>query len=455
MALLDSLFRTPEISAGLSDKARLQGMLDFEAALARAEADCGVIPAAAAAAISTKCRAELFDFAALQKSAASAGNLAIPMLEQLVALVAREDAAAAGFVHWGATSQDAIDTGFVLQVRGVLDGMLGDVRELCETLAALASAHRGTLMVGRTWMQHATPTTFGVKVAGWLDALLRQQDRISELRGRVLVLQFGGAVGTLAALGERAGAISAALAKELSLALPAISWHTQRDRFAEVATTMGLLTGTLGKIARDISSHGQTEIGELREAANKGRGGSSSMPHKRNPVGCAIILSAAIRIPGLVSSALSAMVQEDERGLGGWHAEWEILPQILGLTAGALHHLKTLVSGLEIDTTRMGENLDATRGLIYAEAVTVSLAAKIGKKGARLAVEQACEKAATERKHLREVLLGTPAILQHFSPAELSQLFDARQHLGISDGLIDGVLRSAAAGPVDPARGTK
>ena len=421
MALLDSLFRTPEVSAALSDNARLQGMLDFEAALARAEASCGAIPASAATAISAKSRAELFDFAALQKSAAGAGNLAIPMLEQLVALVEREDAAAAGFVHWGATSQDAIDTGFVLQVREVLHGMLGDVRELCDTLAALANAHRGTLMVGRTWMQHATPTTFGVKVAGWLDALLRQQTRLNDSRARILVLQFGGAVGTLAALGKDAGAVSAALAKELSLALPAIPWHTQRDRFGELATTMGLLTGTLGKIARDISLHGQTEIGELREAADKGRGGSSSMPHKHNPVSCAVILSAAIRVPGLVAGALSAMVQEDERGLGGWQAEWEILPEILGLTAGALHHLKMLVSGLEIDATRMRENLEATRGLIYAEAVTVSLAAKIGKKEARLAVEQACEKAATERKHLREVLLGTPAILQYFSPAELSQ----------------------------------
>jgi 3-carboxy-cis,cis-muconate cycloisomerase len=455
MALLDSLFRTPEVSAGLSDSARLQGMLDFEAALARAETSCGVIPAQAATAISTKCRAELFDSATLQKSAASAGNLAIPMLEQLVALVAREDAGAAGFVHWGATSQDAIDTGFVLQVRAVLDGMFGEVRELCDTLAALANAHRGTLMVGRTWMQHATPTTFGVKVAGWLDALLRQQTRFNNLRGRVLVLQFGGAVGTLATLRENAHAVSAALAKELSLALPAMPWHTQRDRFGELATTMGLLTGTLGKIARDISLHGQTEIGELREAADKGHGGSSSMPHKRNPVSCAVILSAAVRMPGLVSSALSAMVQEDERGLGGWQAEWEMLPEILGLAAGALHHLKILVAGLEIDTTRMRENLEATRGLIYAEAVTVSLAAKIGKKEARLAVERACDEAAAEHKHLREVLLGTPAILQYFSTAELSQLFDARQHLGLSDSLIDGVLGSSAAMWVDPIRGNR
>jgi 3-carboxy-cis,cis-muconate cycloisomerase len=453
MALLDSLFRVPDVDAALSDRARLQGMLDFEAALARAETACGVIPAAAATAISAKCRAELFDFAALQKRAASAGNLAIPMVEQLSALVARQDAAAVGFVHWGATSQDAIDTGFVLQVRAVLDSMLGEVRELCATLAVLANSHRHTLIVGRSWMQHAAPTTFGVKLAGWLDALLRHQARCGELRERVLVLQFGGAVGTLSALGEHANAVSAELAKELSLALPAIPWHAQRDRFGEVATTMGLLTGTLGKIARDISLHAQTEIGELCEPFEMGRGSSSSMPHKRNPVSCAVILSAAVRMPGLVSGALSSMLQEDERGLGGWPAEWELLPEILGLAAGALQHLRVLVSRLEIDVTRMLANLEATRGLVYAEAVTVSVAAKIGKKEARLAVERACEQAGTDGKHLREVLLDTPAILQHLSSADILQLFDPRRHLGISDTLIDQVLVSAKTLSTDSARG--
>ncbi len=455
MVLLDSLFRVAEVDAELSDSARLQGMLDFEAALARAQGECEAIPAAAARLIAAKCRAELFDFAELRNGAASAGNLAIPMVQQLALLVAREDEAAAGFVHWGATSQDAIDTGFVLQLRGVLGSVLRELRHVCETLAVLADAHRETVMVGRSWLQHAAPTSFGAKVAGWLDALLRHERRLHELRERALVLQFGGAVGTLSALGERATAVAAALEKELSLAAPETPWHSQRDRFAEVATTMGLLTGTLGKIARDISLHAQTEIDELREGGAAGRGGSSSMPQKRNPVSCAVILAAAVRVPGLVSTVLAAMVQEDERGLGGWQAEWETLPEILGLAAGALHHFDVLVEGLEVDTARMRENLEVTRGLIFAEAVMVRVATKIGKKRARLAVDQACQKARSARTHLRDVLLQTPVILEQICAADVEELFDARQHLGISNDLIDKVLASARRTSAKHAHGAK
>jgi 3-carboxy-cis,cis-muconate cycloisomerase len=455
MALLDSLFRTEEAEAALTDRARLQGMLDFEAALACAEATCGVIPKAAAAAIGSKCDATLFDFAALQKDAAHAGNLAIPMLQQLTALVTSADATAAGFVHWGATSQDAIDTGFVLQARVVLDAMGREIERLCQTMAKMAEAHRGTVMVGRTWMQHATPTTFGAKVAGWLDAMLRHRERWSEMRARFLTLQFGGAVGNLSALGSNGDAVADALAKELKLALPSVAWHSQRDRFAELATTMGLLTGTLGKIARDISLHGQTEIGELREAAAGGRGGSSSMPHKQNPVSCAVILAAAVRVPGLVSTMLSAMVQEDERGLGGWHAEWETLPDILRLSAGGLHHLGVALPGLEVDAKRMENNLEITRGLIYAEAVTIALAAKIGKKEARQVVEQACAKTNSSQEHLRDVLLKTQREGELFSAEEISRLFDARTQLGNSNAAIDLVLAAAKASATNSAIGSK
>jgi 3-carboxy-cis,cis-muconate cycloisomerase len=441
MALLDSLFRSPAIDAAFSDAARLQGMLDFEAALARAETSCTIIPSSAGPAVAAKCRAELFDFAALQNGAANAGNLAIPMLQQLAALVAQDDAVAAGFVHWGATSQDAIDTGLVLQIRAALEIMEGELRQLRGKLAGLANEWRATLMVGRTWMQHAAPTTFGMKVAGWLDALQRHGARIEGLRQRALVLQFGGAVGTLSALGENAARVAAALAKELSLVLPDISWHSHRDRMAEVATTLGLLTGTLGKIARDISLHMQTEIGELSEAAGAGRGSSSSMPHKRNPVSCAAILSAAIRVPGLVSTALAAMVQEDERGLGGWQAEWETVPEIVCLAGGALYHLNVAISGLEVNAARMRENLEATRGLIYAEAVTVCLSAHIGKKAARREVEAACEQVRAGQAHLRDVLLEMPEILRHLKREEVCDLFDPQKHLGMSEKMIDSVLR--------------
>jgi 3-carboxy-cis,cis-muconate cycloisomerase len=430
-------------------------MLDFEAALARAEATCGVIPKAAAAAIGSKCDAALFDFAALQENAAPAGNLAIPMVQQLTALVASADATAAGFVHWGATSQDAIDTGFVLQARVVLDLMDREMEQLCQAMAKLADTHRGTVIVGRTWMQHATPTTFGAKVAGWLDAMLRHRERWNELRSRLLTLQFGGAVGNLSALGSNGDAVAEALAKELKLAVPSTAWHSQRDRLAELATTMGLLTGTLGKIARDISLHAQTEIGELREAATDGRGGSSSMPHKQNPVSCAVILAAAVRAPGLVSTVLSAMVQEDERGLGGWQAEWETLPDILSLSAGAVHHLRTTLDGLKVDAKRMESNLEITRGLIYAEAVTTALAAKIGKKEARQIVEQACAQAGASQEHLRDVLLKTPRVSELFSAAEISRLFDSRTQLGSSNAAIDRVLAAAKTSATNSAIGSK
>jgi 3-carboxy-cis,cis-muconate cycloisomerase len=457
MALLDSLFRSPAMDAAFSDSARVQGMLDFEAALARAEAACGILPPAAAAAITEQCREELLDFAALQRNAANAGNLAIPLVQQLTALVAKEDPGAAGFVHWGATSQDAIDTGFVLQLRPALAEMQRELRQLCELLAALADKHRATLIVGRTWLQHAVPTTFGAKVAGWLDALARHEGRLKELRERALVLQFGGAVGTLSALGDNGEKVAAALAGELVLALPDIPWHSHRDRFAEVAAYLGLLTGTLGKIARDISLHMQTEIGELCEpgGGKQGgggpdfsepgvtRGGSSSMPHKRNPLSCSVILATAVRVPSLVSTMLGAMVQEDERGLGGWQADWETLPEIVSLAGGALHHMHAAISALEVNATRMRENLEATRGLIFAEAATVSLAAHVGKQEARRSIEAACQLAAKNRQHLRDVLLATPEILRRLPAETIHQLFDATKYLGASGSMIDKVLATA------------
>ena len=443
MALLDALFRWPELEAVFSDASCLQAMLDFEGALARAEAACGVIPVTAAAAILPACDGQLFDLVRLCEDAGQAGNLAIPMLRQLTALVEKANPSAAGFVHWGATSQDAVDTGAVLQLRVALDVVLGELHALCGNLATLADVHRATVIAGRTWMQQAAPTTFGFKVAGWLDALLRHKTRLAQLREHALVLQFGGAVGTLSALGDNAEKVAAALATELSVTAPAIPWHSHRDRFAEVATTFGLLTGTLGKIARDISLHAQTEIGELREPSGATRGTSSSMPQKRNPVGCAAVLSAALRVPGLVSSVLAAMVQEDERGLGGWHAEWETIPQIVCLSGGALRHLSAVIAGLEVDTARMRENLDLEHGLLYAEGVTADLAVRIGKREARRIVEEACGQDVTRKMHLRDVLLETPEILRQSSRQEITDLFEPRKRLGASEQMIDGVLQAA------------
>lgn len=439
--LLDPLFGWESVTRLFSDHACLQRMLDFEAALARAEAAAGVIPSSAATAISAQCHADLLNKKELSSAAASAGNLTIPLVKQLRALVAAKDKDAANFVHWGATSQDAIDTGSVLQLRDALELIASEIDRLCSSLAQLADQHRATPIVGRTWMQQAVPTTLGFTFAGWLDALTRHRERLRETRERCLALQFGGAVGTVAALGLHGEAVSKHLAAVLKLPLPQVPWHSHRDRVAEIATTLGLLAGTLGKIARDISLHMQTEIGELLEPSEAGRGGSSTMPHKRNPVASAAILSAAIRIPGLVSTMLTAMLQEDQRGLGGWHAEWETLPEIVCLTGGALHHLAEITPELQIEVPRMRLNLELTKGLIFAEAVTAALGEKIPRSQARQWIDAAAAQAANEGRHLREIIEEQKEISQHLSPVELDNLFDARNYIGSANQFIDSVIQ--------------
>ena len=443
MSLLDALFRYDALDKLFSDEARLQGMLDFEAALSRAEASCGIVPESQAQIIAGNCRAGNFDLSAIATDAALAGNLAIPLVKKLAELVAHQDKDAARFVHWGATSQDAIDTGCILQVRGAFDLIGQELVRVTGTLVTLAETHRGTPVVARTRMQQALPTTFGFIVAGWLDAVSRHRVRLAEIKPRVLTLQFGGAVGTLAALGDRGPEVAQALADDLRLSLPPIPWHTHRDRIAEIATTLGLCTGTLGKIARDISLHAQTEIAELSEPIVEGRGGSSTMPHKRNPVTCAVVLSATTRIPGLVNTLLSAMLQEEQRGLGGWHAEWETLPDIICLSGGALHHLAEMLPGLEVDTQRMRHNLELTNGLIFAEAVTMALGDRMGKMPAHLLVEAACKKAREQKRQLKDILREESGLRGHLTPADLESLFDARNYLGSAEEFIRRVVAEA------------
>jgi 3-carboxy-cis,cis-muconate cycloisomerase len=443
MKLLDRLFRYSMVEEAFSERACLQGMLDFEAALARAEAAADVIPSSAAVAIAARCKAESFDQEAIAAGAKLAGNLVIPLIKELTNQVAKADKDAARYVHWGATSQDAIDTGRVLQLRQALKLIEADLHKLSDALAELATKHKSTIVAGRTWMQQALPTTFGAIVAGWLDAVHRDQLRLGETQQRTFTLQFGGAVGTLAALGAKGEQVARLLARELELGLPQIPWHAARDRFAEIATTLGLCIGTLGKIARDISLHTQTEIAEVFEPAAEGRGGSSTMPHKRNPVTCATVLAAAMRVPGLVSTMLTAMMQEQQRGLGGWHAEWETLPEIVSLTAGALHGLAEMMPHLEVDTTKMRENLEVTRGLIYAEAVSTALAQKIGRASAHQIVEAACREAQKEKRHLREVLLQDSQIASHLSQKEIESLFDARNYLGAAEVFVERVVAAS------------
>jgi 3-carboxy-cis,cis-muconate cycloisomerase len=440
MSLLDPLFGWKPVDEVFSDDQRLQRMLDFESGLARAEARVGVIPTTAATGISNHCRAELFNLDALAHAAADAGNLAIPMVRQLTELVGQENKDAARYVHWGATSQDAIDTGLILQLRDALHLITTELDRLCAAFAQLAAEHQATPLAARTWLQQAIPTVFGLKAAGYLDACIRHRARLRELEARALVLQFGGAAGTLASLKDRGRDVAAALAEELKLPLPDVPWHTHRDRIAEVATTLALLTGTLGKIARDVSLQMQTEVGELSEPAGEGRGGSSTMPQKRNPVACAAILAAAERVPALACTILSVMPQEHERGLGNWHAEWEALPELVRLSAGALHRTTETIAGLEVDATRMRQNLEITHGLIYAEAVSMALSPHLGKRAAHQLLEKSSQKAVADRKHLRDILAADPEITSRLSPTELDHLFDPANYTGMSAQFIDRVL---------------
>jgi 3-carboxy-cis,cis-muconate cycloisomerase len=440
LRLTSALFSSDGRTAIFSAKETVQRMLDVEAALARALEQEGVIPAQSVASIVNACRSDQIDIQLLMHDARQSGNLAIPLVKQLTAKVAADDAQAARHVHWGATSQDIIDTGLVLQLCQAIDLITIELAQLADALASHAHRHRATPMIGRTWMQHALPITFGLKAAGWLDAILRHQERLAIVRKNISVLQFGGAAGSLASLGDKGLAVSQALAHELQLTLPVLPWHTHRDRIAEVGTTLGLLTGTLGKIAHDISLHAQTEIAELSEASSQGRGGSSTMPHKRNSVGCAGILATAHRVPALVSTLLSCMVHEHERALGGWQAEWDTLPDIILLTSGALHQLRDVVQDMTVNTERMRSNIAMTHGLVMAESVSIALSNHLGRAAAHELVEAACAQAIATDKSLFDILQADKHVSSLISRDELQNLVDPVNYLGQAKTFVDRVL---------------
>jgi len=424
------------------DVAYLQHMLDFEAALARAEAATGVIPANAPAPIEQACNARAFDLAALAQAATKSGNLAIPLVKALTAAVAKTDADAARYVHWGATSQDVIDTAAMLTLRAAIDALLSDIDRAIAGFASQARTHRHTAMVGRTWLQHALPIPFGLKLAEYAAALDRSRTRLQRLRSDALALQFGGAAGTLAALGDNGLRVAEKLAQELDLPLPDAPWHTHRDRFAEAASVLAIIAGTCGKIARDVSLLMQTDVGEAFEPSGEGRGGSSTMPHKRNPVAAASALGAATMAPGLAATMFAAQVQDHERSAGPWHAEWPTLPSLLLVTSGALAAIVDIAEGLEVDVARMRANLDTTRGLIMAESVTFALAEKLGKSEAHHLVEAASKKAVAEKKALRDVLAGDPRVTQQLDAKKLADLFEPMSYQGVSQAMIDRLLAS-------------
>lgn len=428
--LFDAYFTARDMREVFCDQGRVQAMLDFEAALARAEARVGLIPSSAVAPIAAACDAGLYDFAALGEAIATAGNSAIPLVKALGKQIASSDAEAERYVHLGATSQDVMDSGLVLQLRQALALIEDQLAQLADSLAAQAQRFATTPLAGRTWLQHATPVTLGMKIAGWLGAVTRSRQRLQQLKPRLLVLQFGGASGTLAALGEQALPIAEALAEELQLTLPEQPWHAQRDRIVEFGAVLGLIAGSLGKFGRDISLLMQTEAAEVFEPAAPGKGGSSTMPHKRNPVGAAVLIGAATRVPGLVSTLFSVMPQEHERSLGLWHAEWETLPEICCLVSGSLQQARLLADGLEVDAARMARNLELTQGLVLAEAVSIVLAQRVGRDTAHHLLEQCCKRAVAEQRHLRAVLADEPQVTAELSGAELDDLLNPAHYLG-------------------------
>ncbi len=443
MALFTPMLRHSALTPVFSDEGTIQGMLTFESALARAQAECGVIPEAALSAIVTQCQVAKLNVATLAQAAASAGNLAIPLVRQLTANMKRQDEQAARYVHWGATSQDAIDTGMVLQLREALAVAGQLLSRLIAGLVQKVREHRHSVMPGRTWMQHALPITFGLKLAGTLDALLRWQSRLSELRPRVLVLQFGGAAGTLASLKEQGQQVSRALARELSLAEADTPWHTQRDRLLEAAAWFAGVSSTLGKFASDFALLMQTEVAEVAEPVAEGRGGSSAMPHKRNPVACAAVLNAVTRIPGLMATLYASQLQQHERALGGWQAEWETLPELITLTGGVLQTSLELITTMQVDTRKMQANLGITHGLIMAEAVTLELARQLGRQPAHHLVEQLCHRARDEHLPLERLLKQPPKIASCLSPQQIDRLLDPQQATGCADRFISQVLSRA------------
>jgi 3-carboxy-cis,cis-muconate cycloisomerase len=431
------LFTTPAMRAVFSDEARLQRMLDVEAALARAQAKLGLIPAAAAAEIGAKAEIARFNLAEIGRGTELVGYPIVPLIRALSRACEGE---AGRWVHWGATTQDIIDTALVLQLREGLALVRQDLDGIAAALIDLARRYRDTPMAGRTHAQHALPITFGFKCTLWLDPLQRHSERLARLSREIAVVQFGGAVGSLASLGADGIRVMEALAEELGLGTPAIPWHVGRDRLAEVVGFLGLLTGSLGKIATDIALLMQAEVGEVAEPYQEGRGGSSTMPQKRNPIGCEFILACATNVRQLVPVMLDAMVQDHERATGPWHAEWIALPQAFALSAGALHHARAMLEDLVVDPARMRRNLDITRGMISAEAVMMALAPHIGREEAHHLVAAACGRAIAQNRHLLAELQSDAAITAHLPPERLAELLDPANYTGLAAEFVDRVL---------------
>ncbi len=428
--LFDQIATDAGLLAATADSAWLQAMLDAEAALARAQADAGLLNPGDAAAIAAACHADAFDVASIGAQARLGGNPVIPLVAALRGAVPE---GARDWVHHGATSQDILDTAAMLVVRRALSLMDGDLAGLSAACAALAERHRHSLMAGRTLLQHALPISFGLKAAGWLVA-------VTEVRRALLAVslpvQLGGAAGTLASLGPHGLDVAQRMAGHLGLSAPLLPWHTNRLPVAAPACQLAMAAGVVAKIATDIALLMQSEVAEASEPAAPGRGGSSALPQKRNPVGCAAAIAAARRAHALLGPLLAGMAGEHERAAGGWQAEWETLTDLLRAAGGAFARTREVVAGLEVDPARMRANLDADGGLILAERVTLSLAARVGYAAARDAVEAAVARARAGGTTFAAALRACTPLTE----SEIGELLDASGYLGASGAMIDRAL---------------
>jgi 3-carboxy-cis,cis-muconate cycloisomerase len=439
------LFSTPEMTGVFSQQAQLRGMMRFEWALTCALEKHGLTETGSSRVLEPLLGADFVDAALLVQDARAAGNIAIPFVKQLTAQVKARSEGASRSIHFGATSQDVLDSVLVLQIREALQLLDVAIEQLEGALMKQVREHRHTVLMGRTWLQAGPPTTLGLKLAGSLAALRRDRDRIRLAAARTLVIEFGGAVGTLAALGTTGGAVTAELARILDLKEPELPWHTHRDNLVEMVQVLAILTGTLAKLARDISLLMQPEVGEAAEAYEKGRGGSSTMPHKHNPVACAAVIATNARMPGLASTMLHSMSQEHERGLGLWQAEWDTVPEAFRLTAAALAYSIEIAQGLQVDAARMMSNLDGLLGLPLSEAVSAALAPKMGRAAAHDLLHTAAERAAAERRNLADILKQLPQVTAHFTEVEIDRLLDPHAYLGSTQRFISRVLGEADA----------
>ena len=436
-AVFRNIFSTEAMRRVFSDETRVQKYLDFEAALARAQSGLGIIPQTAAEEIVHHCDAAEIDFVKLERETARIGYPVLPVVQQLVALC-RDGLGE--WCHWGATTQDVTDTATILQVREALTLIEADIDAIAGALAGLARKYRDTPMAGRSNLQQAVPITFGYKMATVLAAFERHKERLRELRARVLVGEFGGAAGTLASLGGRGLEVQAELMKELKLGVPAIAWHTVRDTIAEVGCFLGLVAGTCGKIAFDVKLMMQTEVEELYEPFHEGRGSSSTMPQKRNPISSVYITALNSVVRQQVAALLDAMVEDHERATGPWEIEWIVLPEIFCLTAGVLAQTLFVLTGLQVDERKMRANLDLTKGLIVSEAVMMGLGPYLGRQYAHDLVYDICRNVIATGRPLVDLLAENEEVSKHLNREALVKLCDPANYLGEAGAMVDRVL---------------